>query len=158
MNQTLFVTKFFENWTKTKTKNYLWSMFLWNWKSIEETIFFFFTIHYFHNFINEFCHTFMMYKLLLKLTRTVVRNYRVLCMYNNESFTQTFWRILFAKMRTTSCILQRYIFLQDSNDDLLSMPFTITHAQRNITSAASRANDMPYMIGKRFFPLNRYCL
>lgn len=105
--------------------------------------FFFFTIYYFHNFINEFCHTFMMYKLLLKLTRTVVRNYRVLCMYNNESFTQTFFRILFAKMRTTSCILQRYTFLQDSNDDLLSTPFTITHAQRNITSAASRANDMP---------------
>lgn len=142
LNQTLFVTKFFENNQKLFVKHIFMKLKI-NWGN---DFFFFFTIYYFHNFINEFCHTFMMYKLLLKLTRTVVRNYRVLCMYNNESFTQTFWRILFAKMRTTSCILQRYIFLQDSNDDLLSMPFTITHAQRNITSAASRANDMPYMI------------
>lgn len=101
--------------------------------SIKETKFF--TIYYFH-----ICHTFMMYKLLLKLTRTVVRNYRVHVF--NESFTQIILEFSLQKMRTTSCILQRY--------KIMAYPprlFTITHAQRNISSAASRANDMPVYDG-----------
>lgn len=73
---------------------------------------FFFTFFYFQNFIDLFCHTFMMYKLLLKFTITVVRNYRVLYMYNNESFTQFFLESSLQKMRVTSCILQRYTFLK----------------------------------------------
>lgn len=85
-----------------------------------------------------------MYKLLLKLTESLgIIGYCACIIMSNSR--KLFFRILFAKMRTTSCILQRYTFLEDSNssyDDLLSTPFIITHAQRNITSAASRANDM----------------
>lgn len=152
MNQTLFVTKFFENWTKTKTKNYLWSIFLWNWKSIEERIFFFFTIYYFHNLINEFCHTFMMYTLLLKLTRTVVRNYRVLCMYNNESFTQTFLEFSLQKWERPHAFSIGTHFYKIPT--MIYSPRLLILRMRKEIQLLQHLEQMTcrYMIGKRFFP------
>lgn len=64
-------------------------------------------------------------------------------MYNNESFTQIFCRILFAKNEND---LLHSPTVQNSTMILwptLHAFYTITHAQRNISSAASRANDMP---------------
>lgn len=83
------------------------------------------------------------YDVLLKLTRTVViyRNYRV--QYNNESFTQIFCRILFAKnendLMHSPTVQNSTMILQPT----LHAFIAITHAQRNISFAASRANDMP---------------
>lgn len=145
MNQTLIVTKFFENWTKTKTKNYLWSIFLWNWKSIEETNFFFFFLQ------------FIIFIILLM-------NFVILLWCIN--FCLSWLEQSLGMIGYCACIIMshlRKLFLEFSlqkwerphafsnGTHFYKIPtmiysprlLMITHAQRNITSAASRANDMP---------------